>query len=184
VNVLAFCAGVGGLELGLRRAVPDARTVCYVEGEAFAAACLVKHMEAGTLDPAPIWSDVRTFDPDPWVGLVDCITGGYPCQPFSVAGQRRGTEDPRHLWPYIAQHVAVIRPEWCFFENVRGHLSLGFDVVARDLCALGYRVEAGVFTASEVGAPHERARLFIMAHADRAELRNQPRGGAWAARER
>lgn len=177
LNVLSICSGVGGLELGLRVAEPDARTVCYVEGEAYAAAVLAARMAEGRLDQAPVWSDLRTFDGRPWRGLVDCIAGGYPCQPFSVAGKRLGTDDPRHLWPHVARIIAEIGPRLCFFENVRGHLSCGFDVVTRDLCNLGYRVEAGIFTAAEVGAPHERARLFIMAHADGAELRDQPGGG-------
>ena len=166
MNVLALCAGAGGLELGIEAACPDARTVCWVEWELSAAAVLAAHMEAGDFPPAPIWSDVRTFDGRPWRGVVDCITGGYPCQPFSVAGKRRGKDDPRHLWPHIARIVGEVEPAWCFFENVGGHLRLGyFDIVRPDLERLGYRVTEGLFTAEEVGAPHQRERLFILADA-------------------
>ena len=98
-NFVGNADWAGGLELGLRLAVPDAHAVCYVEGEAYVASLLVAHMEAGRLDPAPVWSDVRTFDGTSWRGTVDCITAGYPCQPFSIAGRKRAEQDPRHLWP-------------------------------------------------------------------------------------
>lgn len=177
LRTLSLCSGFAGLELGLRAAEPGARTVCYVEGEAYAAACLVARMGERRLDTAPIWSDVRTFDGKPWRGRVDCITGGYPCQPFSLAGKRLGADDPRHLWPSVARIVDEVRPEWCFFENVRGHVSLGLRNVRCDLERMGYRVEAGIFTAAEVGAPHERARLFILAHADDERRKSQRRCG-------
>ncbi|GAB6127291.1 DNA cytosine methyltransferase [Humidesulfovibrio idahonensis] len=162
---LALCAGAGGLELGLHIAAPGYRTVCYVERDAHAASTLVARMEDQTLDQAPLWSDVRAFDGRPWRGSVDILTAGYPCQPFSLAGRQLGQADPRHLWPDVARIVDEVRPEWVFCENVIGHLHLGFDVVARDLEGLGYRVAAGVFSAREVGAGHFRRRLFILAHA-------------------
>lgn len=87
----------------------------------------------------------------------------HNCQPFSMAGKRNGTEDPRHLYPYLERDIRAIRPVWCFFENVAGHLNLGFDQVYASLSGMGYAVEAGIFTAEEVGAPHERKRLFILA---------------------
>ena len=88
LSVLSLCAGVGGLDLGFRMAQPNARTVCFVEIEAFACEILATRMEDKTMDEAPIWTDLRTFDGKPWRGLVDCITAGYPCQPFSVAGKQ------------------------------------------------------------------------------------------------
>lgn len=97
MNVLALCAGVGGLELGIRIAVPGARTVAFVEREAYAAASLVARMEDGWLHPAPVWSDLGTFDARPWRGVVDCVTSGDPCQPNSVAGRQRGSDDDRWL---------------------------------------------------------------------------------------
>ena len=171
MNGLALCAGIGGLELGIGLACPDYRTVCYVEREAHAAAALVAGMEVAALDRAPIWDDLRSFDGKPWCGLVDCVSAGYPCQPFSHAGKRAGTDDERHLWPEIARIVGECRPRWCFFENVAGHLSLGFEEVVSDLERMGYRVAAGLFQAAEVGAPHRRERLFVLAN--RAELQRQ-----------
>src|SRR6185312_4403788 len=91
------------------------------------------------------------------------LMGGYPCQPFSTAGKRGGADDPRHLWPFIEFGIAAARPFSCFFENVSGHLPLGFEQVLHSLRSMGYAVEAGIFTAEEVGAPHKRARLFILA---------------------
>jgi site-specific DNA-cytosine methylase len=170
-RVLSLCSGAGGLELGLRLAVPAARTVCYVEREAYACAVLAARMEEKALDAAPVWSDVATFDGTAWRGRVDCITGGYPCQPFSVAGRQRGSDDPRHLWPHVARIVREVEPAWCCFENVANHLNLGYREVRRELEEMGYRVAEGLFTAAEVGASHKRQRLFILAHAERAEWR-------------
>lgn len=166
---ISLCAGVAGLDLGLHLAEPGYRTVCYVERIGFAAATLVARMADQTLAPAPVWDDLRTFDGRPWRGRVHLVSAGYPCQPFSLAGDRKGEEDPRHLWPEVARIVREVAPEWCFFENVPGHLSLGLDVVAGDLQAMGYGVAACVVAAAEVGASHLRERLFILAHADLQE---------------
>lgn len=163
VTHIGLCAGYGGIELGLKRAVPGLRTVALCEIEAFAIANLVSKMEAGLMDPAPIWPDLKTF---PWAAFrdrVDILTGGYPCQPFSAAGQRRGKDDPRHLWPYIADGIRLLRPRCCFFENVEGHISLGLSDVIEDLAGMGYRTTWGIFSASECGAPHQRKRVFILA---------------------
>jgi DNA (cytosine-5)-methyltransferase 1 len=100
LHALSLCAGAGGIDLGLTIACPTYRTVCYVEREAYAAATLVARMEDKALDCAPVWDDVGTFDGRPWRGAVDILTGGCPCQPFSVAGKRKGVDDPRHLWPH------------------------------------------------------------------------------------
>jgi DNA (cytosine-5)-methyltransferase 1 len=95
---------------------------------------------------------------------IDILTAGYPCQPFSLAGQRKGTKDDRHIWPHITEAIRVLRPKFIVLENVRGHLSLGFDRVLGDLTELGYDARWKVVRASEVGAPHNRARLFIVAY--------------------
>ncbi|RJG46428.1 DNA cytosine methyltransferase [Mesorhizobium sp. DCY119] len=163
---IALCAGVGGLELGLHIAEPGYRTVCFVEREAYAAATLVARMEDQALDHAPVWDDVTSFDGRPWRGKVHLVAGGYPCQPFSFAGRRKGADDPRHLWPSIRRIVEEVRPVWCFFENVEGHLDLGAAEVCRDLREMGYAVKAGLFSALEAGASHLRRRLFIVAYAD------------------
>jgi DNA (cytosine-5)-methyltransferase 1 len=147
------------------------RTVCYVEREAYAAATLVARMEDKTLDCAPVWDDVTTFDGKPWRGTVDIILGGYPCTPFSVAGKRRGADDPRHLWPHFARIIDECEPEWVFLENVANHINLGYREVRGELEELGYDVTEGLFTAAEVGATHKRQRLFVLAHTKR--------GGRW-----
>jgi len=165
-NIISFCTGYGGIELGLEGAGVNVRTIAACEIEAYAIKNLVDKMEKGALQPFPIWSNLKTFDGAPFRDKVHGLIGGYPCQPFSQAGKRKGTEDERHLWPYIQQHIATIRPVWCFFENVSGHLSMGFDEVCKSLWDMGYRVEAGMFTASEVGATHQRKRLFILAHSE------------------
>lgn len=175
LNAIALCAGVGGLEIGLHIAEPNFRTVCFVEWEAFAAATIVARMEDEALDNAPVWDDVTTFDGKPWRGKVHIITGGYPCQPFSFAGLRKGEKDPRHLWPDIKRIINEVEPVWCFFENVEGHLSLGADAVINDLQAMGFTVKAGLFSALETGASQIRRRLFILAHSNKVPLL-QPAG--------
>lgn len=94
---------------------------------------------------------------------VDIITAGYPCQPFSHAGLRKGVQDERHLWPYIKQAISTIRPSIVILENVRGHFKLGFREVLTDLTSIGYDVRWSIVRASDVGAPHRRERLFIVA---------------------
>ena len=98
---------------------------------------------------------------------------GYPCQPFSIAGRRKGADDPRHLWPHVARIIGECAPEWVFLENVANHLNLGYREVRGELESLGFRVTEGLFTAAEVGAPHRRQRLFILADAERGR-RRQP----------
>lgn len=178
---LSLCAGVGGLDLGLHIAEPGYRAVGYVERNSFAAACLVARMEDACLAPAPIWDDLKSFDGRPWRRRVHIVTAGYPCQPFTFSGHRQGREDPRHLWPDVARIVKEVGPQWCFFENVPGHLSLGFHDVIGDLQGLGYRAAACVVSAAETGAPHIRDRLFILAHADSRQLR-QPGGRSFKSK--
>jgi DNA (cytosine-5)-methyltransferase 1 len=161
-TVISFCSGYGGIERGLELAGFKHRVLAYVEIEAFAVANLVAKMEQGKLAPAPIWTDLKTFPAHIFRGAVDLLVGGYPCQPFSTAGKRKGKEDPRHLWPYIRGHIGVIQPGTCFFENVEGHISLGLATVLSDLEEDGYRATPGLFSAAEVGAPHRRKRVFIL----------------------
>jgi DNA (cytosine-5)-methyltransferase 1 len=171
-NILSLTSGVGGLDLGLKLAVTNSRVVCYCELNAFSASVLVARMEDKSLDEAPIWDSVVTFDGKPWCGVVDCIIGGYPCQPFSVAGRQLGTSDPRHLWPHFARIIREVKPAFLFFENVAGHLRLGFPEVHNELQGMGYAVEAGLFSANEVGAPHKRERLFILAYSEFTRTRS------------
>ncbi len=163
-NIISFCTGYGGLELGIRRAGVDVRVICNVEIEAFVQANLVAKIEEGRMDNAPIYSDLKTFPAREFRGKVHGLIGGYPCQPFSSAGKRQGEKDPRHLWPYILKHVRAIGDvQWCFFENVAGHTTMGLWRVLSDLEEEGYRCTWGIFSAEEVGAPHQRKRVFILA---------------------
>jgi len=123
-------------------------------------------MESGFLDASPIWTDLKTFPWRAFCDRVDILSGGYPCQPFSSAGKRLGTDDSRHLWPYIADGIRILRPKLCFFENVEGHITLGLREVIGELESMGYAVSWGIFSAREVGAPHQRKRVFILAHRD------------------
>lgn len=166
-TILSLCTGMRGLERGIERAIGEIRTEIILEIEAFVIENLVQQMEQGILAPSLIFTDIKSFDPRPFAGRIDGITGGFPCQPFSIAGKQLGKEDPRHLWPYIGKGensiVGTIRPLWAFFENVTGLLELGYREVKQDLESLGYKVEEGIFSAEEVGAPHQRKRLFILA---------------------
>ena len=164
-TVISFCSGYAGIERGLELAGIEHRVIAYVEIEAFAIANLVAKMEQGELVPAPIWTDLKTFPAHLFRDSVDIITGGYPCQPFSVAGRAQAFDDPRHLFPYILDHVRTIRPSQCFFENVEGHINRGLESVLQDLEGAGYDSTWGIFSAEEVGAPHQRKRIFILANA-------------------
>lgn len=176
-NHLSLCAGYGGIDLGLSRALGNTRTVCFVEIEAFNIENLVAKIEAGLLDPAPIYSNLKTFPFELLQGRVDIVSGGFPCQPFSAAGRRAGDDDPRHLWPFIVDGLRRMgRPPLVFFENVEGIISsrLNGDQwsdpektpvllhVLRELERLGYKSTAGTFSAAEIGAPHQRKRVFIL----------------------
>lgn len=162
INHVSLCTGYGGIDLGLRGVVRNLRTVAYCEIEAFVIANLVAKMEAGLMDAAPVWPNLQTFPFGKFRGLVDILSGGYPCQPWSAAGKRKGKDDPRHLWPWIADGIRYCEPRLCFFENVEGHVSLGLSTVVSDLEEMGYEVSWGIFSAAEVGAPHQRKRVFIL----------------------
>jgi DNA (cytosine-5)-methyltransferase 1 len=174
---ISLCAGYGGIDLGLSRALGAMRTIAFSEIEAFAAENLVAKMEAGWLDAAPIWTNLKTFPWERFRDKVDILSGGFPCQPFSSAGRRAGDDDPRHLWPHIVKGIKRLgRPSLVFFENVEGIISsklksdgwadpAGTPVllhVLRELERVGYQAAAGVFSAREIGAPHQRKRVFIM----------------------
>lgn len=162
-SILSICTGMRGLERGIERVIGPFGAVTYVEIEAFVVYNLVRQMEQGLLDPAPVWTNLKTFDPRPFHGKIHGIIGGYPCQPFSLAGKLEGINDPRHLWPFIERIIHICRPVWCFFENVANHLNLGYREVRQSLESMGYTVKEGIYTAEEVGAPHKRERLFILA---------------------
>ena len=162
LRALHLCSGYGGFELALRGV---ARTVAHVERDAYAAATLVARMGESRLDQAPIWSDLTTFDGEPWRGRVDLITGGIPCQPFSVAGKRMGLDDDRWLWPDIERIIREVRPRYVFLENVPGVVRAGLPAVLHSLADLGFDAEWGMLRASAVGAPHRRERFWLVAYA-------------------
>ncbi|MDH5541939.1 MAG: DNA cytosine methyltransferase [Nitrospinota bacterium] len=162
ITCIELCAGYSGISLGLERVIPGLRVVAYSEIEGFACVNLGEKMERGWLDPAPVFTDLKEFPGEEFRDKVHLITGGYPCQPFSAAGKRKGEDDPRHLWPHIARLIKTVRPVWVFLENVEGHVTLGLSTVVSDLGELGYRTTWGLFSASEVGAPHGRKRVFIL----------------------
>ncbi|MGH8613810.1 MAG: DNA cytosine methyltransferase [Gammaproteobacteria bacterium] len=162
LHVLSLCAGVAGLDLGVRLALPRARTVCYVEREAYACEVLASRMAEDILDAAPIWTDLSTFDGRAWRGAVDLVIAGFPCQPFSVAGQRKHEADERHLWPEIARIVSECDPTLVFLENVAIR---AFVEPWRDLRGMGFELSRPfAATAAELGAPHLRRRIFVLAY--------------------
>lgn len=164
-NVLSLCAGIEGLGLAVRLAVPNARTICVVEREAYCCEVLARRMQEKLLDDCPIWTNLATFDGLPWCGVVDCVIAGYPCQPFSVAGKQLGKADPRHLWPHVARIIGECKPTLVFLENVPGHVLLGLSDVANDLSGLGCVVPRPILLeAAQVGASQRRERLFVLAY--------------------
>ena len=169
INIISVCSGAGGLDLGVGNAIRllgfEPRTVAYVEREAFACAVLAERMEAGDLDVAPIWTDLASFSGRWFSGYCGMVIAGLPCQPYSVAGKKLGADDERYLWPAFFDLLQTVRPAVVFLENVTGLLRF-FEPIGQRLCAMGYEIEAGIFSAAEVGAPHRRERLFVLAHSD------------------
>lgn len=174
MNGLALCAGVGGIDLGLKLADVGYRTVCFCERDAFAASVLVARMEDETLDRAPIWDDLTTFDGRPWRGVVDLVAAGLPCQPYSVAGDQRGHDDERALWPHFVRIVREVEPSIVFLENVPPFLKHA-EPIFDALRAMGFEwAPPCLSTAANEGAPHDRARIFLLA--------TQPSRVRWAER--
>ena len=163
---LALFAGAGGGILGGR--ILGWRTVCAVERDVYAAALLARRQDDGCLDAFPIWSDVETFDGKPWRGLVDVVSGGFPCQDVSSANSGgKGIDGAKSgLWREMARIVGEVRPRYVFVENSATLVVRGLDRVLADLTALGFDSEWGVVSADDCGAPHKRERLWIVARSD------------------
>ena len=164
-GILSLCTGYGGLDLAVE-AVTGARTVAVSDLDKGANKIL-----AHRFPTIPNLGDLKTIDWAAWAG-TEVMTAGYPCQPFSHAGKREGTDDPRHIFPYIADGIRIVGPRLVVLENVRGHLALGFDTVLGTLADIGYDARWVCVRASDVGAPHRRERLFIVAtpNAGRGQL--------------
>ena len=159
MNELALFAGAGGGILGGK--LLGWRTVCAVEWEPYAACVLAARQNDGLLPPFPIWDDVQTFDGKPWRGIVDIVSGGFPCQAYSTAAAGRNTADD--LWPEMRRIVADVAPRYIFAENVS---RVAIDQAADDCESMGYKTRAISLSASDMGADHIRERYWLLAYAD------------------
>jgi len=165
LNELALFAGAGGGILGGH--LLGWRTVCAVEWEQYPASVLCARQNDGLLPPFPIWDDVQTFDGKPWRGIVDVVSGGFPCQDLSSAGKGAGLDGARSgLWREMARVVSEVRPRYVFVENSPMLVNNGLGRVLGDLSDLGFDARWTVMGANEVGAQHNRARIWIVANAN------------------
>jgi len=164
-RVLDLFSGYGGFALGLRLAGLDATTVCYVEWDKWCQQIIQRRQRDGLLDDAPIWDDIKSFDGRPWRGCVDLISAGFPCQPHSNAGLRKGADDDRNLWPDTLRIIGEVGPSLVVLENVPGILTNGYGgTVVGQLSQLRYQCRFAVISAAEAGAPHLRKRWWLVAH--------------------
>ena len=169
-HTLSICTGYGGIELGLKPIMPRIRTVCYVENEVGASKILGARIRDGILDDAPIWTDLRTFDAKAWRGKIHLVTGGFPCQPHSIAGRKRGADDPRELSGEVLRIAEELGCPTLFLENVETIKRFYWDTIRPQLHRLGYKTKEGIFSAEEAGAPHRRRRFFILAYHDNSRV--------------
>ncbi len=155
MKIGSLCSGYGGLDMAVE-AYYNAETVWMCDIDKYASIVIKERWGLPNL------GDLKSVD---WAAIepIDILTAGYPCQPFSTAGQRKGLEDERHIWPYIKEIIGTLQPKQVILENVRGHLTLGFKEVLKDLTQIGYDAKWAIVRASDVGAPHRRERLFVIA---------------------
>lgn len=162
---LALFAGAGGGILGGK--LLGWSTVCAVEIDPYARSVLLARQNDGSLSPFPIWDDIRTFDGRPWRGIVDVVSGGFPCQDISAAGNGAGIEGERSgLWSEMARIIGEVRPHFAFVENSRLLVGRGLTRVVADLADMGMDAKWGIVGADDCGAPHIRKRIWILAYAD------------------
>jgi len=159
VQVLDLFSGIGGFSLGLKRAGME--TIGFCEIDPFCRKVLAKHWPDVT-----VHTDIRRLDGKDYKGRAEIICGGFPCQPFSQAGKRRGTEDDRHLWPEMLRIISEVRPTWVIGENVIGIVKMELDSILSDLEGEGYQTRAFIIPACGIDAPHKRDRVWIIAHAN------------------
>lgn len=175
MNELALFAGAGGGILGGH--LLGWRTICAVEREPYAASVLMQRQNDGILPPFPIWDDVCTFDGNPWRGLVDVVSGGFPCQDISAAGNGAGIDGERSgLWREMARIIGEVRPRFVFVENSPLLISRGLAVVISDLAEMGYDAQWCCISASDTGAPHKRDRIWLVANSGSGRL-SESQGG-------
>jgi len=186
MNELALFAGAGGGILGGK--LLGWRTVCAVEWEPYPASVLCARQNDGLLPPFPIWDDIQTFDGNPWRGIVDVVSGGFPCQDISVAGKGDGLDGERSgMWTHMARVVGEVRPRFVFVENSPMLVTRGLERVLGDFAQMGYDCKWTVMGAADIGAPHQRDRIWIVAHSrywrrwdKRIAERGQNPQGEWA----
>ena len=163
MNELALFAGAGGGILGGQ--LLGWRTVCAVEWEPYAACVLAARQNDGIFPPFPIWDDIQTFDGKPWNGIVDVVSGGFPCTDISIAGRGAGLDgESSSMWYHMARVVSEVRPRFVFVENSPMLIHRGIGRVLGDLSSLGYDTRWTIMGANEVGAPHQRDRTWIVAN--------------------
>ena len=163
MNELAIFAGAGGGILGGH--LLGWRTVCAVEWEAYPASVLLARQNDGSLPPFPIWDDVCTFDGRPWAGIVDVVSGGFPCTDISAAGKGAGIDgEASGMWREMARVVGEVRPQYVFMENSPMLTTRGGVRVIGDLTQMGYDTRWTVMGAADIGAPHQRDRMWIVAY--------------------
>ena len=161
---LDLFSGIGGFSLGLESA-GLVETVAFCDFDQYCQKVLKKNFPG-----VPVYGDVKELNHDKLkadgIDQIDIITGGYPCQPFSVAGRKKGEEDPRHVWPEMFRLIQELRPTWVIGENVGGHIKLGLDSVLENLESEGYSARTFSISASSIGANHKRERVWIVAHSN------------------
>jgi len=167
MNVLSLFTGAGGGELAFQHLLDGFTTIGYVEIDDYCQRVIAQRIKDGLLDNAPIFTDIRAFIDsgccELYKGITDVITAGFPCQPFSVAGKRKGKDDSRNLWPETKSVIRLVRPRYAFLENVPGLLASGYmPTIFSDLAEIGYNARWLVLGADDVGARHRRKRLWIL----------------------
>ena len=162
MNELALFAGAGGGILGGH--LLGWKTVCAVENEPYAISVLLQRQNDKIFPIFPVWDDIRTFDGRPWRGIVDVVSGGFPCQDISAAGKGAGIKGSRSgLWSEMARVIGEVKPEWVFAENSPMLVSRGLNIVLSDLASMGFNARWGIVGADDIGANHKRKRIWIVA---------------------
>jgi DNA (cytosine-5)-methyltransferase 1 len=184
MNELALFAGAGGGILGGK--LLGWRTVCAVEWEQYPASVLCARQNDGLLPPFPIWDDVQTFDGKPWRGIVDVVSGGFPCQDISAAGGGAGIDGERSgMWREMARIICEVQPRFVFVENSPMLTSRGLGRVLGDLASMGFNARWGVLGAADVGANHQRDRIWIVGNqvAYASHIRCKRGGESWPSQK-